>query len=1019
MTRRTRYRAGAGFVLRTPLLPYPAAAADPGELVARPEVAEAIFLASPALHGELAAWRADPASPRGRRVERALGRYATRMATRATPFGLFAGVAAGRIAAPGEAERLEIEPAARHRRRTRVDNAVLAAVAAGLAATPEARRALTFRPNSSLVRAAGRLRYAEARGADHHLVAVEATPPLLATLERARGGARLDALAAALVAGDPELTREDAERYVAELADAQILLPDLEVPVTGPEPIDAIIAGLEAAGLEAAAAALAAVRARLAALDAAGLGVAPARYRPIAEAIAALPGAPPLDPARLFQVDVAIAPAAPLALGADVVTRVQRAVEVLQRIALRPERAALAAFRRGFVARWEDREVPLGEALDEEAGIGFGAATGPGSEGSPLLAGLPFPAAGGPPEVPWGRREAWLLARLMRATAAGEPAIDLDDDDLDALAPADPARPPDALGATIRLGRREGEPEIVLESVYGPSGARTLGRFCHLDGEIEALVREHLDAEARLRPGVVLAEIVHLGEARAGNILCRPVLREHELIYLGRGGAPAARQLGITDLMVSVRGDRVVLRSRSLDREVIPRLTSAHDVQGHGLGVYRFLHALQAQDGAGAGWSWGPLGDAPWLPRVRWRGVVLHRARWRLDRRELATLPAGADAVAALRRQRGLPRHVAIADGDHEQLVDLDQPHGVAAFAEALAGRDQARLVEVFPAPDAAVVRGPGGRHACEVVLAFVRDGEPAAAPRAPAPTAACERRFAPGSRWLYARLETGVASADRVLREVVAPLVRAARASGAARRWFFVRYADPAPHLRLRLDGDPARLAAEVLPALHRLAAPLLDDGTLIRIGLDTYQREVERYGGPAGVELVEELFWHDSEAALAIVEGLDDTTGADARWQLALCSADGLLGALGLAPEARAEVHRRARNALAAEHRATAALRTAIGARYRAYRDRIDALLAGEGPDELAPGLAALAARDRAIGAVAAALAPSLVDMAWSLVHMSCNRLLHASARAHELVLHDLLWRHHARRRALEDAA
>ena len=47
-------------------------------------------------------------------------------------------------------------------------------------------------------------------------------------------------------------------------------------------------------------------------------------------------------------------------------------------------------------------------------------------------------------------------------------------------------------------------------------------------------------------------------------------------------------------------------------------------------------------------------------------------------------------------------------------------------------------------------------------------------------------------------------------------------------------------------------------------------------------------------------------------------------------------------------------------------------------------------------------------------AVLASRLPDLAWSLVHMHCNRLLHASQRAQELVIYDLLRRLHEARRA-----
>src|SRR5204862_3362406 len=133
----------------------------------------------------------------------------------------------------------------------------------------------------------------------------------------------------------------------------------------------------------------------------------------------------------------------------------------------------------------------------------------------------------------------------------------------------------------------------VLHSASGPSGARLLGRFCHADDELRRLVRAHLAAEEAVRPDRVFAEVVHLPEGRGGNILSRPVLRGYEIPYLGRSGTPPSRQLPLSDLLVSVKDERIVLSSRRLGREVIPRLTTAHNHAGHGLGVIRFLCALQ------------------------------------------------------------------------------------------------------------------------------------------------------------------------------------------------------------------------------------------------------------------------------------------------------------------------------------------------------------------------------------------------------------------------------------------
>ncbi|MBZ0235597.1 MAG: hypothetical protein K8M05_24920, partial [Deltaproteobacteria bacterium] len=112
-----------------------------------------------------------------------------------------------------------------------------------------------------------------------------------------------------------------------------------------------------------------------------------------------------------------------------------------------------------------------------------------------------------------------------------------------------------------------------------------------------------------------------------------------------------------------------------------------------------------------------------------------------------------------------------------------------------------------------------------------------------------------------------------------------------------------------------------------------------------------------------------------------------------------------------------------LAAEHHAGAPLQKAIGERWRTHEARLTELLApgrAAHPDEpLAAGLAALDRRDLAVRRLheddrGRMIATMTEGSAWSLVHMSCNRLLHASARAQELVIYDLLRRWHGRQRA-----
>jgi len=1051
------FRPSGSFVLRTPLLPrdtldqwgeglaVPAAGEDRDKLaaaidadravlrarlqrlIARPEIREAIFVASPGLEASIDAWLADPTSEGGQKTERSLVRYIARMAVRPTPFGLFAGNTIGTL---GETTRLELAARDRYRRYTRIDGDYLSDLTDALAADPAVRPRLLHRPNSSLCQVAGRLRYAmrrEGQSRSYSLVSVEPSDYLLATLERARHGARPADLATALCEADAEITREDADGFLTELIDSQVLVPDLAPPVTGPEAVDDVIAELaevsDLPAAQAAATALTTIRATLRELDR-KIGNAPAAYRGAAETLAPLPAKPEIH--RLFQVN--LVPAAVHAeLGRDVLDEIGRGIDLLRRLARPRGTDELARFRDAFLERYETREVPLAEVLDEESGIGFAASQAPSAAASPLLEGLAFPGAPIEETMPWGARTSWLARRIAATVASGAIELVLDDADLTAMEAGAPAPLPDAFQAMIVLATApDGELRIQLGSVGGPPGATLLGRFCHSDRAMHDAVAANIAAEEALRPDLVFAEVVHLADGRLANISARPVLRAHEIVYLGRSGAPRDRQLPITDLLVSVREGRVVLRSRSLGREVVPRLTNAHNFVNGALGPYRFLASLQSQNMRPMGFGLGPMGSLPFVPRIRIGRVVVHEASWTLRKADLdpVTTQAGAARMQALHRLRTaarLPRWVCVEDGDNVLPVDLDNVLAVDSFAQLVKTRAAVTLTELWPTPEELPVHGPDGRYANEIVVPFVRvpASEPSRSATPPVATGV-RRTFAPGSEWLYAKLYTGHATSDQILTEVIAPLVTGGPDGRAAPAWFFLRYSDPHWHLRFRVHGEPAWLYGELLPKLTAQVRAMLDDGRLWKLQLDTYEREVERYGGATGVELAEKLFCADSACVVDILGMLAGDAGIDARWRLALRGIDQLLDDLGFDLAARLAIMRNARDAFAREHRVDAAVpfQRGLGDKYRKERGALEALLdrTRDADSDLEPGFERFAARSAANAPIIAelraaeqrgALTQSVTELVPSYIHMHVNRLIRSAQRAHELVLYDLLAR------------
>ncbi|MGL5866321.1 MAG: thiopeptide-type bacteriocin biosynthesis protein [Dermatophilaceae bacterium] len=141
-------------------------------------------------------------------------------------------------------------------------------------------------------------------------------------------------------------------------------------------------------------------------------------------------------------------------------------------------------------------------------------------------------------------------------------------------------------------------------------------------------------------------------------------------------------------------------------------------------------------------------------------------------------------------------------------------------------------------------------------------------------------------------------ARTDRVLLEIVHPLVRDLQAAGTLAGWFFVRYWHGGPHLRLRLRGLAAGHAAEVdrrlRDGLDTLTPVESADRASFYSGFDVasdpvptvdlgwyadrelvgaaYHPEVDRYGGPGALAAAERLFETSSEVAVVVLRTVPD---------------------------------------------------------------------------------------------------------------------------------------------------
>ena len=227
------YQYFPNFVLRTPLFSFDFYKdITSGDQITKdiliqsyknPLVRESCFMASPSLSFELEKLaNGSMEAKREKKLLFSLLKYLTRMSTRCTPFGLFAGCAIGDIADTTSIVNTSIEKNKRH---TRLDMNYLVALSQDISKKEGIRDELLYYPNSSCYASGNKIRYIEYHYVKsrrlHNIVEVDNSIYLQTILKYAESGAYLRDLVKLLV--KKGISQMEAEGFMEELL-RQLLL---------------------------------------------------------------------------------------------------------------------------------------------------------------------------------------------------------------------------------------------------------------------------------------------------------------------------------------------------------------------------------------------------------------------------------------------------------------------------------------------------------------------------------------------------------------------------------------------------------------------------------------------------------------------------------------------------------------------------------------------------------------------------------------------------------------------------
>ena len=127
----------------------------------------------------------------------------------------------------------------------------------------------------------------------------------------------------------------------------------------------------------------------------------------------------------------------------------------------------------------------------------------------------------------------------------------------------------------------------------------------------------------------------------------------------------------------------------------------------------------------------------------------------------------------------------------------------------------------------------------------------------------------------------------DRIILEVVKPFVEMCERENLTKKYFFIRYSENGPHIRLRLEVETPerlielkRMLTEYIPEKYPEELHIEENNSWNNNSVYQfieYEPEVDRYGGAEGIKIAEEYFYYSSRIAISLIEKIHDGNNSE----------------------------------------------------------------------------------------------------------------------------------------------
>jgi len=544
-------------------------------------------------------------------------------------------------------------------------------------------------------------------------------------------------------------------------------------------------------------------------------------------------------------------------------------IKLMQHILPVDGRDALKQFVNKFRKKFEQKEIPLSMALDPEMGIGYDELEQAGQDDDFIAQfyGRQNRKADDPSDKLRKNFE-----KLIRPESFNTNEV-IQLDKLGIQLTDKPTAIPNSFSMLMSIA----DDLICIDQTGGSTANALSGRFTIANDKVYQHCKRIANIEQEANPDILFFDVAYMVETNVDNINRRKLVYDNQLSILNFD--TSENPLTLDDIMLSVQGSEVILRSRKLNKRIVPRMASAYNYARSDLSVFRLLCDLQHQDIQTnlTLFLESLYPELPYYPRLQYQNLVLSQQKWQIKKADVLTL--NVSELRTYLDNLGVSTYFKVGLSDQtlcfNKAVDLD----LTAFLQYMQKQDKVYLEEVLIPGNSAVVDEKGKPYLAQFILnIYHQEKIYNGFSRKASDETSVKQFFPPGKEWLYFEIYCHQQRSDMLLSGPIAHFLDAYKSL--IKSWFFIRYNENGYHLRLRIllkdENDGQVLIASFPDYLEEyLSAGLVSD-----LQLRTYRRETQRYGNDL-IEDVERHFSSDSRFVLSLLE-----TNPDAMSKYKFCS-------------------------------------------------------------------------------------------------------------------------------------